>query len=143
MGSRIVMIGCGNMGGALLARWADLSDVEIAVVDPAGPAVPEGVVCVGSADALEAQSFDLLVVAVKPQLIGKAIPPAAALLKDDGFALSIAAGASAASISDAVGGRAAVRLMPNMPARIGKGVSGLYAQDGVTNAQRDLADRMG
>lgn len=143
MSNSILMVGCGNMGGALLAQWAKLEGVTITVVDPAGPTVPDGVDVVASPDALSGQSFDALVVAVKPQLIDAAIPQAAGLLKEHGFALSIAAGTSAATISRAVGGRRAVRLMPNMPARIAKGVSGLYAQDGISPEQKKLADRMG
>ncbi|MGJ3231885.1 MAG: pyrroline-5-carboxylate reductase family protein [Oceanicaulis sp.] len=143
MSIEVVMVGCGNMGGALLAQWAKLEGVSITVIDPAGPQTPEGVDVVASPDALSGKAFDALVVAVKPQLIDAAIPQAAGLLKEHGFALSIAAGTSAATISRAVGGRRAVRLMPNMPARIAQGVSGLYAQDGISPEQKDLADRMG
>ncbi|MEQ8404526.1 MAG: pyrroline-5-carboxylate reductase [Oceanicaulis sp.] len=143
MSHSVLMVGCGNMGGALLAQWAKLDGVAVTVIDPAGPQVPGGVDVVSSPDALSGQSFDALVVAVKPQLIDAAIPQAAGLLKEQGFALSIAAGTSAATISRAVGGRRAVRLMPNMPARIGRGVTGLFAQDGVTPQQKELAERMG
>ena len=143
MSNSVLMVGCGNMGGALLAQWAKLEGVTVTVIDPAGPDVPEGVKVVASADVLSGETFDALIVAVKPQLIDKAIPQAAGLLKSDGFGLSIAAGTSAATISKALGGRPAVRLMPNMPARVAQGVSGLFAQDGITPAQKDLADRMG
>ncbi|MFW6412493.1 MAG: pyrroline-5-carboxylate reductase family protein [Oceanicaulis sp.] len=143
MSNSVVMVGCGNMGGALLAQWAKLDGVTITVIDPAGPQVPDGVDVVASADALSGRAFDALVVAVKPQLIDAAVPQAAGLLKEHGFALSIAAGTSAATISRAVGGRRAIRLMPNMPARIGRGVSGLFAQDGIGPDQKKLADRMG
>lgn len=143
MANSVVMVGCGNMGGALLAQWAKLDGVTVTVIDPAGPATPEGVDVVDTPDKLSAESFDALVVAVKPQLIDAAIPQASGLLKEHGFALSIAAGTSAATISRAVGGRRAVRLMPNMPARIAQGVSGLYAQDGISPEQKQLAERMG
>ena len=137
------MVGGGHMGGALLARWAELERVSIQVVAPARPAVPPGVDCVADADALDGGRFDLLVVAVKPQLIPAAIPPAARLLKLEGFVLSIAAGAGVAMVSAAAGDHPVVRLMPNMPARMGLGVSGLYAQPAVTADQRALAARMG
>lgn len=143
MTTHIVMIGCGNMGGALLARWATLAGLSFTVVDPARPETPDAVAVETSVDALTAGSFDLLIVAVKPQLIDVAIPPAAKLLKSGGAALSIAAGTSAETISKAAGGAPAIRLMPNMPARIGQGVSGLYAQDACTKDHRALADKLG
>jgi pyrroline-5-carboxylate reductase len=137
------MIGCGNMGGALLARWARLDALHFTVVDPAGPDVPAGVALETSLDGLDDGGFDALIVAVKPQLIDTAIPPAARLLKADGVAISIAAGTGAASISKAAGGAPAIRLMPNMPARIGEGVSGLYADPECTPAHKTLAGRLG
>jgi pyrroline-5-carboxylate reductase len=141
--TRIVMIGCGNMGGALLARWARLDGLDFTVVDPAGPDAPDTVKVTSSADALDEAAFDALIVAVKPQLIDAAIPPAARLLKSDGVALSIAAGTSAAAVSKAANGAPAIRLMPNMPARIGQGVSGLYADTACSGAHKALAGRLG
>ncbi len=143
MTARIVMIGCGNMGGALLARWARLDGLDFTVVDPAGPDVPDNVTVKTSLDGLDAESFDALIVAVKPQLIDAAIPPAAGLLTADGVAISIAAGTSAAAISKSAGGAPAVRLMPNMPARIAQGVSGLYADRECSPAHKTLAGRLG
>lgn len=143
MTTRIVMVGCGNMGGALLARWAELDGVSFTVVDPAGPDTPPGVDVKSSPEGLDEGSFDALIVAVKPQLIDTAIPPAAALLKRDGAAISIAAGTSAQSVSKAAGGFPVIRLMPNMPARIGQGVSGLYADPDCSPAHKSLAGRLG
>lgn len=143
MSTRIVMIGCGNMGGALLARWARLDGLHFTVVDPAGPNVPEGVAVKTSLDGLQAGTFDALIVAVKPQLITAAIPPAADLLKQGGVAISIAAGTGAAGVSQAAGGAPVIRLMPNMPARIGQGVSGLFAQQGCTEINKALAEALG
>ncbi|XBQ17433.1 MAG: pyrroline-5-carboxylate reductase [Oceanicaulis sp.] len=143
MSASVLMVGCGHMGGALLARWAELGGVDFTVLDPASPELPDGVALHTTPDTLGEARFDAIVVSVKPQLIDAAIPPAARFVKEDGFALSIAAGAPTATISKAAGGRPSVRLMPNMPARIGRGVSGLYAQDRVRPAQRDLTERMG
>ena len=137
------MIGCGNMGGALLARWGRLDGLEFTVVDPAGPDVPAGVALKDSADALEGGTFQALIVAVKPQLIDQAIPPAARRLEKDGVAISIAAGTGADSVSRAANGAPAIRLMPNMPARIGQGVTGLYADPACTGEHKTLAARLG
>lgn len=136
------MIGCGNMGGALLAQWMTLPDLSVTVVDPGTPNLPTGVRHVADASSLAGEQFDCLIVAVKPQLIDLAVPPAAGLLSSAGCAVSIAAGTSTVAISKACAGAPAIRLMPNMPARIGQGVSGLYAQPSCTQSHRSLADRL-
>ena len=143
MTTSIVMIGCGNMGGALLARWAGLEGLDFTVVDPAKPHVPDGVTVKDSVDGLQPGTFHALIVAVKPQLIDTAIPPAADFLAEGGVAISIAAGTSAATVSGAAGGAPAIRLMPNMPARIGQGVTGLYADPACTGEHKNLAAKLG
>jgi pyrroline-5-carboxylate reductase len=130
------------MGGALLSRWVKLDAVEITVLDPGDPKLPDGVTRVSNPSELGASRFDALVVAVKPQLIPAAVPEAAKYLSDDGCVISIAAGTSAESLSKHCGGAPIIRLMPNMPARIGMGVSGLYAEPSCTEAHRTLADRL-
>lgn len=130
------------MGGALLARWIELDGFDVTVLDPGDPILPDGARHVPKPADLGDAKFDALIVAVKPQLIADAVPPAAARLKSGGFAISIAAGLSAQRVSEACGGAPVVRLMPNMPARVGRGVSGLYAQPGVSEAQRDQSARL-
>jgi pyrroline-5-carboxylate reductase len=142
MTQSILMVGCGNMGGALLERWAKLEGLAFTVLDPASPALPDHVERVSNADQLAGQTFDGLIVAVKPQIIDQAIPPAAARLKPGGLALSIAAGSSAEQVAQACGGAPVIRLMPNMPARVGLGVSGLYAQPACTPDDRAFATRL-
>lgn len=138
----ILMVGCGNMGGALLARWIELDGVSVTVVDPGQPILPAGVTHLSDVSELGEARFDGLIVAVKPQLIDAAIPPAAAFLKPGGFALSIAAGTAAAKVSAACNGAPVIRLMPNMPARVACGVSGVYAQPSIGEKNRALATRL-
>ncbi len=142
MSQSVLMVGCGNMGGALLARWSELSDLHFTVLDPGLEMPPHGAGLVAHADQLESSAFDVIVAAVKPQLINTALPPAAAHLKPDGVVVSIAAGTLAETVSSACGGAPVVRLMPNMPAQIGRAVSGVFAQKAVTDSQRDLAHRL-
>lgn len=128
---RILMIGCGNMGGALLKRWAEDEALRFTVVDPVSPFAHPNVTVHKDAAALADQSFDLLVVAVKPQLIDQIIPDHLDRLSQEAAILSIAAGYSASRLSDLTGGRPVIRVMPNMPASVGKGVSGLFATSDV------------
>ena len=140
--ARILMVGCGNMGGALLARWSDVLDHQFVVIDPALPDLPDTVIGYRDAQAVENGEFDALIVAVKPQLIEKAMPAIAPLLANGGVVISIAAGASAAMTRRASGDAPVVRLMPNLPAQIAMGVCGLFAQDDCTQAHKDLANAL-
>ena len=115
------------MGGALLKAWAANTDHEFTVADPAKPELPEGVTQVGSVEELGEQMFDYLIVALKPQLIDDVLPAYLARLSPSGVISSIAAGYSAEKLAAHAPGRSVIRIMPNLPAMIGKGVSGLYA----------------
>lgn len=118
------LLGCGNMGGALLHRWVAGGLTDIAVIDPSQRDLPPGVVAGPAPPAGDGP--DILVVAVKPQLLAVAAGPVAARLKPDTLVVSVVAGVSAADIAAAFGGRAVVRTMPNTPARIGQGVTALF-----------------
>lgn len=116
------MVGCGKMGGALLGNWMRASDT-FTVIDPALDTVPAGAELVREMQELSGRSFDVIVIAVKPQLIDAVMPAYSAMLAERGYALSIAAGCEIARIKSAMGNVPIIRVMPNLPAAIGKGVS--------------------
>ncbi len=129
------------MGGALLKAWAKNTDHSFTVADPAKPALPKNVAQVSSADELDGDMFDYLIVALKPQLIDTVLPDYLPYLADDGVISSIAAGYSAGRLTEQAPGRSVIRIMPNLPAMIAKGVSGLYAHGSVTEtASRDIEE---
>jgi pyrroline-5-carboxylate reductase len=137
----ILLIGCGKMGGALLRQWRNNPQNRFTVSDPAAPDLGD-VPVVTRADQLQGAGFDAIIIAVKPQMIAKALPDYAAFLKPGGCFVSIAAGCSMATLESIVGTVAVIRVMPNLPAMIGKGVSGLYANDTCTTAQRDAVQAL-
>lgn len=113
------------MGGALLSHWKD-SDDQFAVVDPFLDQAPAGTDLVKDRAALGGRRFDTVVVAVKPQQIDEIVPDYRDAFADDGYLLSIAAGCSIERLTRASGNRPIVRVMPNLPAAIGRGVSGVH-----------------
>lgn len=115
------------MGGALLGPWLEQAEYSFTVVSPSGRELPQGVAQVKSPEELHGESFDLMVLAIKPQMIASVLPLYRQLLSADGCLISIAAGFSADSIKQIVGDIALVRVMPNLPVQIGSGVSALYA----------------
>ncbi|MEN3972781.1 pyrroline-5-carboxylate reductase [Sphingomicrobium sp. XHP0235] len=126
------------MGGALLEYWKK-GDEDFTIVDPFLEKAPEGVRLEKDRDALGEQKFDTLIIAIKPQMLGDILPGYTEHLSGDGYALSIAAGASIARLSGLLDGAPVIRVMPNLPAAVGKGVSGLVAGEGVTDEQRSHA----
>ncbi len=136
----ILLIGCGKMGGAMLRQWASHDDNSFTVADPAATDLPAGVTHVSNGADVPSDAFDVVLIAVKPQMIADVLPGYAHVLKSGGAYVSIAAGASVASIAKVVGNVAIVRVMPNMAALVGMGVSGLYANDACTKQQaHDIA----
>jgi len=118
--SSILIIGCGNMGGAMLAGWlaGGISPTTFTVVDPALARVPAGVTLLRE---LPAGTFDAILLGVKPQLLGDVAPQLAALAGPQTVVLSILAGVELASLAARFPeARALVRIMPNLAAAIGK-----------------------
>ena len=139
---RVLMVGCGNMGGALLARWVDVPGISFCTADPVSAFPDTRVQSFDSASKVTGGPFDLLVIAVKPQMIADIIPGYLPHLQADAAVLSIAAGVSCARLETVVGQRPIVRVMPNLPAKIGKGVSGLHFNETVPEAVKDLIRQM-
>ncbi len=142
----LLLVGCGKMGGALLAGWLaqGVRPDQVFVVepahDPARISIPDGVQVLADAGALPADlAPTVIVLAVKPQAMAE-VTPAYARFADGGAAyLSIAAGTPISFFADQFGSTAAiVRVMPNTPAAIGRGMSVLCANAQVSPAQREL-----
>ena len=129
------------MGSALLAQWSTGPEA-FTVVDPAQDRVPGGVRLLRERDAIAGERFDCIVVALKPQAIDEVMPAYAANLAPGGYVLSIAAGYSAARLAAVMEGAPVVRVMPNLPAAIGQGVSGICPAPGAGEAQAAHAQAM-
>ncbi|HJW55133.1 MAG TPA: pyrroline-5-carboxylate reductase [Burkholderiaceae bacterium] len=143
---KIGFIGGGNMATALIGGLAGKLTAagNLHAVDPNRDALQKleqqfGVTTADHIGAAIAHS-DVIVLAVKPQQMRTV---AAQLLPhlSSQLVLSIAAGIRASDLSRWLNGYAAiVRTMPNTPALIGKGITGMTAMAGVSAQQRDVAD---
>ncbi|MBO4369124.1 MAG: pyrroline-5-carboxylate reductase [Desulfovibrio sp.] len=128
---RIGVIGCGNMGGALLKGLASLNqaDLDLSVYTRTPSKVDAlqlpSVRCMESANAL-AKNVDCLFLCVKPYQVAGVIEAIRSELQADTLLLSIAAGLSIDTIESYVGHpQAVVRCMPDTPALVGHGVFAL------------------
>lgn len=145
---KIAFIGGGNMAAALISGLAGklIPGADIHVVDPNPDALGRlrgqyGVTTSATIDA-DVVIADVLVLAVKPQQMRAVADTLAPLLaRGAPLIVSIAAGIRSADLSRWLGGYGAlVRCMPNTPALIGQGITGMVAMAGVTQAQKDAAD---
>lgn len=140
--TEILLIGCGNMGYAMLTGWLAMTDApEVRVIEPAAPlrdrAAATGAMTYETAADLPADFRpDLVVLAVKPQVMPKILPDYAHL--NQACFVSIAAGTTLATLAAGLGDVAIIRCMPNTPAAVGKGVFGICANDRTSPAQLDL-----
>ncbi len=143
--TRVLLVGCGRMGRALLSGWLASGSVgAIDVVEPAAAALPEDerLRCHAAAEALPADLVpDIVVFAVKPQVLPEVIGAYRRFAGPRTVFLSIAAGRTLGFFAEHLGeGAAVVRAMPNTPAAIGRGISVLVASPTVSDSQRALAE---
>ncbi|MEO6917944.1 MAG: pyrroline-5-carboxylate reductase [Collimonas sp.] len=142
----ISFIGGGNMAAALIGGLAGkvTDGGNIHVIDLNLEALQSlvqrfGVTPASEIDAMVSVS-DVIVLAVKPQQMKGVIGQLRPYLKQQ-LVLSIAAGIRAADMSRWLGGHdVIVRCMPNTPALIGQGITGMVAGAGVSAEQRATAD---
>ena len=125
---KLLILGCGNMGGAMLTGWlaADLP-LTLTVVDPAVTEVPASVRLLRE---VPAERFDVVLLGIKPQALASAAPALAAVMTSGTVLLSILAGAELATLAGHFpisGG--IVRVMPNLAAALGQSPIGLYADN--------------
>lgn len=140
MGGSVVLVGCGNMGRAMLEGWiasGKLAPADALVVEPAetlrAKAAALGVRALADAGEIgDDERPRLVIFAVKPQVILDVIP-AYRRFKADATYVSVAAGTPVSAFERLLGSDAAIiRCMPNTPAAIGKGMMVTFANGHVT-----------
>ncbi|MDB5558495.1 MAG: pyrroline-5-carboxylate reductase [Enterovirga sp.] len=141
----LLLVGAGKMGGAMLEGWLakGLDPSRVAVLDPKpSPALMD---LAGSAglrlnpDRAGLTPPEVLVLGIKPQSLAEAAPAIAPLAGPDTVVISILAGKTVADLSRALPQAGAiVRAMPNLPASIGRGATGAFANASTTARQREL-----
>lgn len=146
--TRIAFIGAGNMAASLIGglRAKGLDAAQIRASDPgaetrANVQAEHGIeVFADNADAI--QDADVVVLAVKPQAMKAVCEAIRPSLKPNQLVVSIAAGITCASMNNWLGAQPIVRCMPNTPALLRQGVSGLFATTEVNAEQRQQAEEL-
>lgn len=139
----LALLGCGKMGSALLRGWlaGGLPPTAVHVLDP------------NPSDWLRAQGVQIntglpaqcaiALIAVKPQMMGEALPALQALGGGGTLFVSVAAGTPITAFEAVLGASSPiVRAMPNTPAAIGRGITALIGNQAATEAHVDLAESL-
>lgn len=140
----LLVFGAGKMGGAMLdgALRAGWPAALITVIDPhPADSLRERAKQQGFAlnPATGTGSAGLVLLAIKPQMLDSATEALATHVSGETVLVSVLAGKSIADLKARLPAlRKIIRAMPNTPAAIGRGITGAYAADGVTEAEKAL-----
>ncbi|WP_080645600.1 pyrroline-5-carboxylate reductase [Acinetobacter calcoaceticus] len=142
----ICFIGGGNMAQALIGGLISrgLPPTRITVSDPVEQIrqlLQEKEVHVTQDNVAAIQNADVVVLAVKPQVLATVLRPLKGLLSDK-LVISIIAGAEIQTISNLIDSDRIVRVMPNTPALVQTGAHGIYANDVVGASDRELTSQI-
>ena len=139
----LLVVGGGAMGEALLAGWvaSGIPAAEIGVVEPHAARAADLVARHGVREATvdDAASAEVVVLAVKPNTVPKVLDALHGPLAPGALVISIAAGVPLTVLEGALPGVAVVRVMPNTPALVGKGMAGVVPGAAASDAQVECA----
>ncbi len=148
--TQIAFIGGGNMATSIIGGLLKQGDTHPDLIHVSDPSAEQrerlhsdfGVQChADNQDAIA--KADVVIVAVKPQVMKAVLEPLRATLsQQQPLIISIAAGINMASLARWSGCNAIVRCMPNTPSLLSLGATGLFASDDVSLDQRNIADAM-
>lgn len=123
---KILLVGCGKMGSALLAQWNKNIGYHVFVLDPSTKRGYE------SLDNLPVRQFNIIVLAVKPQVMSEVLRELMGRVTASVY-VSIAAGKTLEFLENGLPeNQAIIRTMPNTPAMVGKGITVGIANKHVT-----------
>jgi pyrroline-5-carboxylate reductase len=140
-GRGLVLLGCGKMGSAMLAGWlaGGLSPQSVWVIEPHPSDWLRGTGV--RLNAALPQDPAVVLIAVKPQMMGAALPAVQAMGGGRTLVLTVAAGTTIATYETVFGpDTPIVRAMPNTPAAIGKGITAICRNAAATDAHMDAAE---
>jgi pyrroline-5-carboxylate reductase len=145
----LVLVGAGKMGGAMLEGWlkAGADPKKIVALDPNPPAEvsalleKHGIRHNPAMDSIA--DVEVVLVAVKPQVMDDVLTPLRGLAKSNPLILSVAAGKTISKLAAHFGEKASIiRTIPNTPAAIGRGITAMFCNEHVSPKQTELATQL-
>ena len=148
--AHLAFIGGGNMASAILGGLIrqGFAPAQVTVIEPFAETAAKlkadwgvEVATAASSAATDLSKADLVIWAVKPQVFKEAALPVAAFTQK-ALHLSVAAGIRSDSIARWLQTERVVRSMPNTPALVGQGITGLFARAGVSAPDQHLIEQV-
>ena len=139
----LVLLGCGKMGSAMLQGWLGngLPPTSVHVIDPNPSDWLRGTGVHINGDLPAAPAVVLL--AVKPQMMGAALPQLAAMGGGKTLFVTVAAGITIEGYETLLGAQTPlIRAMPNTPAAIGRGITAIVGNGAASAADLDLSEAL-
>ena len=140
----LVLLGCGKMGSAMLEGWLGqgLPTGSVWVLDPYPSDWLKGLEGLNLNTDLPANPA-IVLVAVKPQMMGDALPTLAALGNGSTLFVSVAAGTPISAFEEMLGDQTPIiRAMPNTPAAVARGITAITGNAQASAAHLDLAEAL-
>lgn len=146
---KLVLVGAGKMGSAMLTGWleAGVRADQVVIFDPAPP--PETMELISTHaiphnPAPESVSgVEVILLAIKPQMVDEVLPAMASLAKEAPLIVSVIAGKTIAALKAHMGEQTPViRTIPNTPSAVGRGITAMAAGADVSTAQVKLASAL-
>ncbi len=143
----LFLIGAGKMGMAMARGWlkSDLKPSSLTLIDPKPQqstidfAAKHKISILPNMPDIDAQ---IVVLAVKPQIMEQVLNSIKPYIKPDVLVLSIAGGIKLENLSKTLGSKKIIRAMPNTPAQVGQGVTGAVKADGVSKSDIKIANAL-
>ncbi len=143
--SKILLVGCGKMGSALLSGWLScgLKEESIIIVSPIACSEFEVLVAPDVSRVPEDFKPDIIVFAVKPDLMEEVCGEYKKYADTGSVFVSVAAGKDITFLENNLGNNTPiVRVMPNLPAMVSRGISVGYANNHVDDISRQTVEKL-
>lgn len=145
----LLLVGCGNMGSAMAKGWINAGldakafwSIDPVFADKHVDGLPNEQI-VANVEALPQDiSPKAIVMAIKPQMMAAALPALKKLVQRETLIISIAAGTTIATYQEHFGDVGIIRSMPNTPAAIGKGITGMVANGKASADDKIVAEEL-
>ena len=143
---KLVLIGAGKMGTAMLEGWlnAGVTGSQVVIFDPAPP--PETTALIArhgithNPEPSSVTGIEVILLAIKPQMVDEVLPGMAALAREKPLVVSVVAGKTIAALKGHFGADTPViRTIPNTPSAVGRGITAMAPGGDVSPAQVALA----
>jgi pyrroline-5-carboxylate reductase len=143
---KLVLIGAGKMGTAMLEGWlkAGVRGDQVVIFDPAPPPETVGLIeghgITHNPTPDSVSGIEVILLAIKPQMVDEVLPGLKALAREKPLVVSVVAGKTIAALKAHFGQDAPViRTIPNTPSAVGRGITAMAPGNDVSDAQVELA----